>query len=124
MTDLRARSTAVDEQVVRPRRAVRVPFLAAAVGLVLAATVLVVWGFSKAADRTEVLMVTAEVEAGHADPGVGVVDDDGRCRRWGGSLLPGGHRSVRCGCGDRSGARRFVDTVAGDVRAGAARGLA
>jgi hypothetical protein len=67
MTDLRARP-AVDEQVVRPRRAVRLPFLTAAVGMVLAATVLVVWGFSKAADRTEVLMVTAEVEAGTPIP--------------------------------------------------------
>ena len=81
MTDLRPAPTAsIDERVVRPRRAVRVPFLAAAVGLVLAATVLVVWGFSKAADRSEVLMVTAPGGGGHPDPGVGVVDDDGRCR--------------------------------------------
>ncbi len=86
MTDLRTASTVTDnDAVVRPRRHVRVPFLAAAVGLAMAATVLIVWGFSKAADRTEVLMVTAEVDAGTPIPAaalsttmVGVDDGAGR----------------------------------------------
>ena len=107
MTDLRTRSTVVDEQVVRPRRAVKLPFLAAAVGLVLAATVLVVWGFSKAADRSEVLMVTAEVEAGTPIPAsalsttmVGVDDGAGR-------FYPAGT--------DLSGVVAATDLVPGDL---------
>jgi hypothetical protein len=70
-TDLRTGTPVVSpdgERAVRPRRRVRPPLLAAAVGLVLLATVLVVWGFSKAADRSEVLMVTDVVEAGTPIP--------------------------------------------------------
>ncbi len=88
MTDLQSRTPVVSvdgERVVRPRPRVRLPLLAAALGLVLLATVLVVWGFSKAADRTEVLMVTVGVEAGTPIPTealsttmVGVDDGVGR----------------------------------------------
>lgn len=86
MTDLRPASTvSAEERVVRPRPRVRLPLLAAGVGFVLAATVLVVWGFTKAADRTEVLMVTADVDAGTPIPAsalattmVGVDDGVGR----------------------------------------------
>ena len=93
--------------MVRPRRRVRVPLLAAGVGLVLAATVLVVWGFSKAADRTEVLMVTAAVEAGTPIPPealsttmVGVDDGVGR-------FYPAGT--------DLSGVVAATDLAPGDV---------
>jgi hypothetical protein len=88
MTDLISRAPVLSpdgERAVRPRRRLRLSYLAAAVGLVLAATVLVLWGFSKAASRSEVLMVTAEVEAGSPIPRevlsttmVGVDDGVGR----------------------------------------------
>jgi len=43
---------------------VRVPYLVGAAGLALATAVVVLWGFSRAADRTEVLVVRAPVAAG------------------------------------------------------------
>ena len=74
MTELRAHSHAAPvappgaDRAARPQRRVRVSFLAAGVALVMAATVLVVWGFSRAAERTEVLMVIAPVESGTPIP--------------------------------------------------------
>lgn len=91
----------------RPRSRVRVPLLAAGLGLVLASTVLVVWGFSRAADRAEVLVIVAEVEAGTPIPSsalstttIGV--DDGV-----GQFYPPGT--------DLSGSVAAVDLSPGDV---------
>jgi SAF domain-containing protein len=70
MTDLSVSTPGVvgDERPVGPRRSVRVPYLVAAAGLALATAVLVLWGFSQAADRTEVLVVRAPVAAGTPIP--------------------------------------------------------
>ncbi len=72
MTDLTSRPPAPQstgaERTTRPRSRVRVPLLAAGLGLVLASTVLIVWGFSRAADRAEVLVIVQDVEAGQPIP--------------------------------------------------------
>ena len=47
-----------------PSRRVRLPWLAAAAGLAVLVAALVLWGFGRAADRREVVMVVAPVEAG------------------------------------------------------------
>ena len=83
------------------------PLLAAGLGLVLASTVLVVWGFTRAADRAEVLMITADVEAGTPIPPSAVATtsigvDDGV-----GQFYPAGT--------DLSGAVAAVDLSPGDV---------
>ncbi len=110
MTDLTslpvAPPTGVDRPA-RPRPRVRVPLLAAGLGLVLASTVLVVWGFTRAADRAEVLMITADVEAGTPIPPSAVATtsigvDDGV-----GQFYPAGT--------DLSGAVAAVDLSPGDV---------
>ena len=110
MTDLSslpAAPPASAGKTTRPRPRVRVPLLAAGLGLVLASTVLVVWGFSRASDRAEVLMITADVEAGTPIPVdalsttmIGV--DDGV-----GQFYPAGT--------DLSGAVAAVDLSPGDV---------
>jgi len=51
---------------VGPTRRVRLPWLAAALAAALATAVLVLWGFGRASDRREVLMITQEVAAGEA----------------------------------------------------------
>src|SRR3954464_6836993 len=61
-------SAAGEDRPVGPRRPVRVPYLVAAAALALATAVLVLWGFSRAADRTEVLVVRAPVAAGTPIP--------------------------------------------------------
>lgn len=70
MTDLsRVPSAATaPERRVRARRPVRLPLLAAAVALVLLTAVLILWGFGRASDRTEVLTLDAPVEAGTPIP--------------------------------------------------------
>src|SRR4051812_35797445 len=70
MTDLTVSSPGVagDERPVGPRRSGRVPYLIGAAALALATAVLVLWGFSRAADRTEVLVVRAPVAAGTPIP--------------------------------------------------------
>ena len=70
MTDLTVSTPGVasDDRPVGPRRSVRVPYLIGAAGLALATAVLVLWGFSRAADRTEVLVVRAPVAAGTPIP--------------------------------------------------------
>src|SRR5215204_4573673 len=70
MTDLSLSTPGVagDERPVGPRRSVRVPYLIGAAALALATAVLVLWGFSRAADRTEVLVVRAPVAAGTPIP--------------------------------------------------------
>ena len=47
-----------------PSRRVRLPWLAAAAGLAVLVAALVLWGFGRAAERREVVMVVAPVEAG------------------------------------------------------------
>jgi hypothetical protein len=47
-----------------PSRRVRLPWLAAAAGLAVLVAALVLWGFGRAADRREVVMIVAPVEAG------------------------------------------------------------
>ena len=47
-----------------PSRRVRLPWLAAAAGLAVLVAALVLWGFGRAAERREVMMVVAPVEAG------------------------------------------------------------
>src|SRR5215210_6218295 len=66
MTDLNVATRGVggNDRPVGPRRSVRVPYLVGAAGLALATAVVVLWGFSRAADRTEVLIVRAPVAAG------------------------------------------------------------
>src|SRR3954466_6058336 len=70
MTDLTLSTPAVagDDRPPGPKRSVRVPFLIGAAALALATAVLVLWGFSRAADRTEVLVVRAPVAAGTPIP--------------------------------------------------------
>ena len=70
MTDLTLSTPGVagDDRPVGPRRSVRVPYLIGAAALALALAVLVLWGFSRAADRTEVLVVRAPVAAGTPIP--------------------------------------------------------
>ena len=70
MTDLTLSTPGVagDERPVGPRRSVRVPYLIGAAALALALAVLVLWGFSRAADRTEVIVVRAPVAAGTPIP--------------------------------------------------------
>lgn len=70
MTDLSLSSpgVAVDGRPAGPRRSVRVPYLVAAAGLAFALAVLVLWGFSRAADRAEVLVVRERVAAGTPIP--------------------------------------------------------
>ncbi|MET0577931.1 MAG: hypothetical protein ABW122_04680, partial [Ilumatobacteraceae bacterium] len=108
MTDLTSLPpAAVSERPTRPRSRVRVPLLAAGLGLVLASTVLIVWGFSRAADRAEVLLIVQDVDAGAPIPAtalstttVGV--DDGV-----GQFYPAGT--------DLSGAVAAVDLSPGDI---------
>jgi hypothetical protein len=57
-----------EDRPVGPRRSVRLPYLVAAAALALATAVLVLWGFSRAADRTEVLVVRAPIAAGTPIP--------------------------------------------------------
>jgi len=87
MTDLSLSTpgVAADDRPAGPRRAVRVPYLIGAAGLALALAVLVLWGFTRAADRTEVIVVRAPVAAGTPIPAsalsttmVGVDDNVGR----------------------------------------------
>ena len=111
------------ERVVRPRRRVRVPLLAAAVGLVLAGDGAGGVGVLEGGRPHRGVDGDARGGGGDADPAGGVVDDDGRRRRRGGPLLPGGDRLVGCGGGDRSGAGRRVDAVAGGGGAAAAGGV-
>ncbi len=47
-----------------PSRRVRLPWLAAAAGLAVLVAALVLWGFGRAAERREVVMIVAPVEAG------------------------------------------------------------
>jgi len=47
-----------------PSRRVRLPWLAAAAGLAVLVAALVLWGFGRAAERREVVMLVAPVEAG------------------------------------------------------------
>lgn len=47
-----------------PSRRVRLPWLAAAAGLAVLVAALVLWGFGRAAERREVAMIVAPVEAG------------------------------------------------------------
>ena len=47
-----------------PSRRVRLPWLAAAAGLAVLVAALVWWGFGRAAERREVVMIVAPVEAG------------------------------------------------------------
>ena len=70
MTDLTLSTPGVagDERPAGPRRSVRVPYLIGAAALALATAVLVLWGFSRAADRTEVIVVRAPVAAGTPIP--------------------------------------------------------
>src|SRR3954447_14368618 len=70
MTDLTLSTPGVasDERAPDPRRSVRVPYLIGAAALALATALLVLWGFSRAADRTEVLVVRAPVAAGTPIP--------------------------------------------------------
>src|SRR6476469_1209119 len=66
MTDLTLSTPGVagDVRPPGPKRSVRVPFLIGAAALALATALLVLWGFSRAADRTEVMVVRAPVAAG------------------------------------------------------------
>jgi hypothetical protein len=57
-----------DEHPAGPRRPVRVPYLIGAAALAVATAVLVLWGFSRAADRTEVIVVREPVAAGTPIP--------------------------------------------------------
>ena len=70
MTDLivATRGVGGDDRPAGPRRTVRVPYLVGAAALALATAVVVLWGFSRAADRTEVLIVRAPVAAGTPIP--------------------------------------------------------
>src|SRR5436190_16062007 len=70
MTDLTLSTPAVagDDRSPGPKRSVRVPFLIGAAALALATALLVLWGFSRAADRTEVMVVRAPVAAGTPIP--------------------------------------------------------
>src|SRR3954452_11489246 len=70
MTDLTLSTPGVagDEPPPGPRRAGRVPFLIGAAALALATALIVLWGFSRAADRTEVMVVRAPVAAGTPIP--------------------------------------------------------
>jgi len=47
-----------------PSRRVRLPWLAAAAGLAILVAALVLWGFGRAAERREVVMIVAPVELG------------------------------------------------------------
>ena len=47
-----------------PSRRVRLPWLAAAAGLAVLVAAVVLWGFGRAAERREVVMIVAPVEAG------------------------------------------------------------
>ncbi len=49
-----------------PARRVRIPWLAAAVGAALLTAAIVLWGFGRAADRREVLMVAQPIGQGEA----------------------------------------------------------
>jgi hypothetical protein len=51
-----------------PARRVQVPWLVAAVALALAVALLVLWGFGRASDRREVLVLTAAVREGNPIP--------------------------------------------------------
>ena len=53
---------------VGPARRVQVSWLAGAVALALVVTLLVLWGFGRASERREVLMITAPVTAGQPIP--------------------------------------------------------
>ena len=70
MTDLTLSTPAVAgaERPPGPKRAVRVPYLIGAAALALATALIVLWGFSRAADRTEVMVVRAPVAAGTPIP--------------------------------------------------------
>ena len=70
MTDVTLSSPSVggDERSAGPRRSVRVPYLIGAAALALATAVLVLWGFSRAADRTGVIVVRTPVAAGTPIP--------------------------------------------------------
>ena len=70
MTDLNVATRGVGgaDRPAGPRRLVRVPYVVGAAGLALATAVVVLWGFSRAADRTEVLIVRAPVAAGTPIP--------------------------------------------------------
>jgi SAF domain len=61
----RVSSTAIPSPVTR----IRVPLLVAALASTLLAAVLILYGFSQAADRTQVLRVTRDVAAGEIIPG-------------------------------------------------------
>jgi hypothetical protein len=70
MTDLSVSTPGVagDDRPAGPRRPVRVPYLIGAAALALVTALLVLWGFSRAADRTEVIVVRAPVAAGTPIP--------------------------------------------------------
>ena len=70
MTDLSRvpSATTTAERRVKARRPVRLPMLAATVAATLMAAVLILWGFGRAADRTEVLVLDAPVAAGTPIP--------------------------------------------------------
>ena len=70
MTDLALATPGLggDEHPPGPRRSVRLPYLIGAAALALATAVLVLWGFSRAADRTEVIVVRVPVAAGTPIP--------------------------------------------------------
>lgn len=65
MTDLSRATTATGAgRPVLGRRQLRLPWLAAGAALVLVLALLLLWGFGRAADRVEVLMVDADIPAG------------------------------------------------------------
>src|SRR5215210_3717766 len=70
MTDLNVatRGVGTGDGPAGPRRVVRVPYVVGAAGLALATAVVVLLGFSRAAERTEVLIVRAPVAAGTPIP--------------------------------------------------------
>src|SRR5215210_6934428 len=70
MTDLNVATRGVDgdDGPPGPRRLVRVPYVVGAAGLAFATAVVLLWGFSRAADRTEMLIVRAPVAAGTPIP--------------------------------------------------------
>jgi hypothetical protein len=92
-----------------PSRRVRLPWLAAAVGLTVLVTALVLWGLGRVADRREVVMVTSPVAEGDPIPAAALGSTQIAVDSASTQLFSAGQR------GELVGRIAAVDLAAGDL---------